>query len=200
MANLDKHIESVRAFGLEPTVALNIRHDDPSGEAERVVAMLRERGVDAGFADGYAKGGAGALELTEKIAHKAKTQQPKPKFLYADSDSPEQKIEKVARTVYGAKGVEFSPAAKSQLAKAVALGYGSFPVCMAKTHLSLSDDPKKICRPRDFTVNVREVRISAGAGFLVCLTGEIMTMPGLPKVPHSHDIDLTADGEIVGVK
>lgn len=200
MANLDKHIESVRAFGLEPTVALNIRHDDPSGEAERVVDMLRERGVDGGFADVYSKGGAGALELAEKVAHKAKTQQPAAKFLYADSDSPEQKIEKVARTVYGAKDVEFSPLAKSQLAKAVALGYGHFPVCMAKTHLSLSDDPKKICRPRDFTVNVREVRISAGAGFLVCLTGEIMTMPGLPKVPHSHDIDLTSDGEIIGVK
>ena len=102
--------------------------------------------------------------------------------------------------MYGAKGVEFSPLAKSQLAKAVALGYGNFPVCMAKTHLSLSDDPKKICRPTGFTVNVREVRISAGAGFLVCLTGEIMTMPGLPKDPHSQHIDLTADGEIVGVK
>ncbi|MEO7426088.1 MAG: formate--tetrahydrofolate ligase [Fibrobacteria bacterium] len=200
MANLDKHIESVRAFGLEPTVALNIRHDDPSGEADRVVDMLKERGVDAGFADVYSNGGAGALELAEKVAHKARTLKPRPKFLYASSDAPEEKIEKVARAVYGAKGVEFSPTAKSQLAKAVALGYGDFPVCMAKTHLSLSDDPKKICRPRDFTVNVREVRISAGAGFLVCLTGEIMTMPGLPKVPHSEDIDLTADGEIIGVK
>lgn len=200
MANLDKHIESVRAFGLEPTIALNIRHDDPSGEAKRVVDMLRERGVDAGFADVYSKGGAGALELTEKIAHKALTLKPRPKFLYEATDTPETKIEKVARTVYGAKGVEFSPTAKAQLAKAVALGYESFPVCMAKTHLSLSDDPKKICRPRDFTINVREIRISAGAGFLVCLTGEIMTMPGLPKDPHSNDIDLTADGEIVGVK
>jgi formate--tetrahydrofolate ligase len=200
MANLDKHIESVRAFGLEPTVALNIRHDDPSGEAERVVDMLKERGVDAGFADVYSKGGAGALELAEKVAHKARTLKPQPKFLYSSSDAPEEKIEKVARTVYGAKEVVLSPTAKSQLAKAVALGYGDFPVCMAKTHLSLSDDPKKICRPRDFTVNVREVRISAGAGFLVCLTGEIMTMPGLPKVPHSEDIDLTADGEIIGVK
>jgi formate--tetrahydrofolate ligase len=200
MANLDKHIESVRAFGLEPTIALNIRHDDPSGEAERVVAMLKERGVDAGFADVYSNGGAGALELAEKVAHKARTLKPPAQFLYDPSDAPERKIEKVARTVYGAKGVEFSPAAKSQLAKAVALGYGHFPVCMAKTHLSLSDDPKKICRPRDFTVNVREVRISAGAGFLVCLTGEIMTMPGLPKAPLSEDIDLTADGEIIGVK
>ena len=200
MANLDKHIESVRAFGLEPTVALNVRHDDPPGELARVTDMLRERGVASGTADVFARGGEGALELVEQVVHKARASKPEPKFLYELSDTPEQKIGKVARTVYGAKDVEFSPAAKTQLARAVSLGYGELPVCMAKTHLSLSDDAKRVGRPRDFTMSVREVRISAGAGFLVALTGEIMTMPGLPKVPQSNEIDLTPDGEIVGVK
>ena len=201
LANLEKHVESIRAFGIEPVVAINVhgQKDTPS-ELERTVMMIRERGVECAAADIFGKGGEGGLELVDRVLAKARAGEAKPHFMYDLDDPPARKIEKIAKTVYGAASVEISSTARAQIDRAVALGFGSAPVCMAKTHLSLSDDDKKQGRPRDFRLTVREVRISAGAGFLVCLTGEILTMPGLPKNPQSLAIDLSEAGEITGVR
>jgi formate--tetrahydrofolate ligase len=199
MANLEKHIESVRSFGVEPVVALNVRQGDPSDELARVQARLHDLSVQSGIADIYMRGGEGARELAERVVDKARAADPTPKFTYELSDPPMEKMRKIARTIYGASDVVFTSQARTQLDKAVALGLGEAPICVAKTHLSLSDDEKKIGRPRDFPLTVREVRASAGAGFLVMLTGEIMTMPGLPKKPQALDIDVTDDGTITGV-
>ena len=130
---------------------------------------------------------------------RARAAAPLPHYTYDLADPPELKIRKIARAIYGAADVDFTVAAKSQLDRAVRLGFGEVPICMAKTHLSLSDDEKRVGRPVDFEMTVREVRIAAGAGFLVPLTGEILTMPGLPKRPHALDIDLLPDGTIAGV-
>ena len=199
MANLEKHIDSVRKFGLEPVVALNVRAGDPEDELVYVTDRLKGDGVEAGLADIFAHGGEGALPLVEKVIARAKSAAPKPRYMYELADPPAEKIRQVARAIYGADDIQLTSTAKSQLERAVALGFGELPVCIAKTHLSLSDDEKKIGRPRDFNMTVREVRISAGAGFLVPLTGEILTMPGLSKSPHANHIDLTPDGQIVGV-
>ncbi len=200
MENLEKHLDSVTQFGLEPVVAINVRAEDTQGELQYVLERLKQDGVEAGLADVYARGGAGATALAEKIVARARAANPKPRFTYELSDPPAEKIRKIARAIYGAAEVDFTVAAQAQLDRAVRLGFGEVPICMAKTHLSLSDDERRLGRPRDFEMTVREVRIAAGAGFLVPLTGEILTMPGLPKRPHSHDIDLTPDGAIVGIE
>ncbi len=199
MANLEKHLESVRIFGLEPVVAINVRDGDPAAEIETVQAQLRADGVACGTADVYRRGGAGAAALAELIVDRARRATPSPRFLYGLDETPAAKIEKVARAVYGASSVDFTVAARKELERAAAFGFGNLPVCIAKTHLSLSDDEKLIGRPKDFEMTVREVRIAAGAGFLVPLTGSILTMPGLPRHPHAESIDLRPDGTIVGV-
>jgi formate--tetrahydrofolate ligase len=199
MDNLDKHLESVRQFGLLPLVMVNVRADDPPDEVRFVVDHLRSEGVQAAAADVYGQGGAGALEIAEMVLASARTAAPEPRFMYELTDPPMEKVRRVARAIYGAEDVDFSVTAKKQLDQAVALGLGELPICVAKTHLSLSDDDKRIGRPRDFEMTVREVRVAAGAGFLVPLTGDITTMPGLPRRPHAADIDLQPDGTIVGV-
>jgi formate--tetrahydrofolate ligase len=199
MENLEKHLDSVRQFGLEPVVAVNVRAGDTESELAYVRDKLQRDGVETGLADIFGQGGAGALELAERIIARARAATPAPKFLYELSDPPEEKIRRIARAIYGADDVDFTVAGKAQLDRAVKLGFGNLPICVAKTHLSLSDDEKRLGRPRDFDMTVREVRIAAGAGFLVPLTGEILTMPGLPKQPHAQKIDLTPDGKIVGV-
>jgi formate--tetrahydrofolate ligase len=200
MENLEKHIDSVKQFGLDPVVALNVRAGDTTLELDYVLKRLGESNVDAGLADVFANGGAGATEIVQAVVARAKAANPSPRYIYELSDPPADKIRKVARTIYGADDVDFTIAAKSQLDRAVKMGFGEVPICMAKTHLSLSDDQKRIGRPRDFDLTVREVRVAAGAGFLVPLTGEVLTMPGLPRHPHALDIDLTAEGEIQGVE
>ena len=200
MENLEKHIDSVRQFGLDPIVALNVRAGDTTAELDDVQKRLRDAGVDAGVADVFGNGGAGATAVAEAVVAKAKAASPSPRYMYDLADPPAEKIRKVAQRIYGADDVDFTLAAKSQLDRAVKLGYGEVPICMAKTHLSLSDDQKRVGRPRDFDLTVREVRIAAGAGFLVPLTGEVLTMPGLPRRPHALDVDLTAAGEIQGVE
>jgi formate--tetrahydrofolate ligase len=200
MENLEKHLDSVRQFGLQPVVAINVRAGDTPAEQGYVLDRLKANGVDAGLADVFGQGGAGATALAEVIVAKAQAAEPRPRFVYDLKDAPEEKIRKIARAIYGADDVDFTVTARNQLARAVKLGFGEAPICMAKTHLSLSDDEKRVGRPRDFEMTVREVRIAAGAGFLVPLTGEILTMPGLAKHPHAEDIDLTADGTIVGVE
>jgi formate--tetrahydrofolate ligase len=199
LANLDKHVENVRAFGLEPVIALNVYDGDSEAELAQALEALRERGVQTGAVDVFRKGGSGARELTEQILARARGAAPRPTFLYDLKDPPAEKIRRVARTIYGAASVEFTPDAQRQLDRIAALGYGDLPVCIAKTHLSLSDDARRVGRPRDFVMTVREVRLSAGAGFIVPITGEIVTMPGLPKVPRAQQIDLLPDGTIVGV-
>jgi formate--tetrahydrofolate ligase len=199
MANLEKHLDSVRQFGLEPLVALNVRAGDPEDELVYVIDRLKGDGIEAGAADVFGKGGDGALALVEKVVARARAATPRPKFMYDLTDPPQEKIRRIARAIYGADDVDFTMTAKQQLDRAVALGFGELPVCVAKTHLSLSDDEKRVGRPRDFDMTVREVRIAAGAGFLVPLTGEILTMPGLPKQPASRAIDLDPDGTIKGV-
>jgi formate--tetrahydrofolate ligase len=200
MDNLAKHLESVRGFGIEPIVLVNVRADDLPNEIERVVDSLQRDGVEAGAADVFGHGGEGALEIAERVIARARAATPRPRYMYELADPPVDKIRSVARAIYGARDVGFSVAATKQIDHAEMLGFGQLPVCIAKTHLSLSDDEKLIGRPRDFDMTVRDVRIAAGAGFLVPLTGDIMTMPGLPKTPHAVDIDLRADGTLVGVE
>jgi formate--tetrahydrofolate ligase len=200
MENLEKHLESVTRFGLQPVVAVNVRAGDTEAEQRYVLERLKQNGVEAGLADVFGQGGAGATALAEVIVARARAATPEPRFVYDLKDAPEEKIRKIARAIYGASDVDFTVTARNQLARAVKLGFAEAPICMAKTHLSLSDDEKRVGRPRDFEMTVREVRIASGAGFLVPLTGEILTMPGLSKRPHAEDIDLTADGIIVGVE
>ena len=200
MDNLYKHLDSVRQFGIEPIVVVNVRGDDGADEIAFVEAQLRQHGIEAGRADVYARGGEGATAIAETIVARAREAAPTPRFIYELADPPMEKVRRIARAIYGAQDVEFSMTAKKQVDQAVALGCGELPVCIAKTHLSLSDDEKRVGRPRDFEMTVREVRIAAGAGFLVPLTGEITTMPGLPRRPHAADIDLQPDGTIVGVQ
>ena len=199
MANLHKHLDSVRRFGVEPVVVVNVRAEDVREELDYVVSQLRDEGVEAGIADVYARGGEGAVDVARAIVERARAATPQPRFIYELGDPPMEKVSRIARALYGAEHVDFSVTAKKQFDQAVALGFGELPVCIAKTHLSLSDDEKRVGRPRNFEMTVREVRIAAGAGFLVPLTGEITTMPGLPRRPHASEVDLLADGTIVGV-
>jgi formate--tetrahydrofolate ligase len=161
---------------------------------------VRDLGVEGGVADVFARGGEGARDLAARIVARAKSTTPQPRFAYALSDPPAEKIAKVARALYGAASVEFTSVAQRALERASELGFGDAPVCIAKTQHSLSDNEKLVGRPRDFTLTVRDVRISAGAGFLVPLTGEILTMPGLPRAPQAFGVDLRPDGTIVGVQ
>jgi formate--tetrahydrofolate ligase len=200
MENLEAHLESVSQFGLDPVVAINVRAGDTEHELGYVLERLQQDGVEAGLADVYGQGGAGATALAERVVARARGARPQPRYVYELADPPDEKIRKVARAIYGAAEVDFTVTAKTQLDRAVRLGFGEVPICMAKTHLSLSDDEKRLGRPRDFEMTVREVRVAAGAGFLVPLTGEILTMPGLPRHPHAWDVDLQPDGTIVGVE
>jgi formate--tetrahydrofolate ligase len=197
--NLDKHIESVRSFGIEPVVAINFRAGDPKDELDWVQAHVRRHGVESAVADVYGQGGDGALELAGKVVQAAQAADPRPRFSYELSDPPMEKMRKVARTIYGADDVDFTSAARASIDRACKLGYSEAPICVAKTHLSLSDDDKRVGRPRGFRMTVREARLSAGAGFIVMLTGEILTMPGLPKTPQATKIDLLPDGTITGI-
>jgi formate--tetrahydrofolate ligase len=199
MANLEAHIDGVRRFGLEPVVAINVRAGDSHEELDYVLMTLERDNIAAGLCDVYAQGGTGATKLAQIVVERARGATPKPVFLYDLKDPPVEKIRRIAQSIYGASDVAFTVTAKRQLDRAIELGGGELPICVAKTHLSLSDDEKLVGRPRDFGMTVREVRLAAGAGFLVPLTGEILTMPGLPRTPHAAEIGLTSDGTIRGI-
>jgi formate--tetrahydrofolate ligase len=202
LEHVEKHLETAHAFGLKPVVAINVFPTDTPEEIEVVEKAVTAMGARLARSEGFARGGEGALELARTVAEVVDATDaapPPPRYVYELSDPAEEKIRKVARTVYGARDVHFSPHAEKSLARARDLGYGDVPVCMAKTQLSLTDDPAIYGRPRDFTITVRDVRLSAGAGFLVALTGEMMTMPGLPKVPASRTIKLLPNGKIKGL-
>ena len=198
-ANLDKQIENVHAFGLPVVVAINVFDRDTPAEIE----LVRARAVAAGALGAYrsevwAQGGAGAEELARAVLAAAARPTPM-RFLYPLDLPIRQKIEAIARTMYGADGVDYSAAAETQIARYTELGYGNLAVCVAKTHLSLSHDPTLLGRPRGFRVPVREVRASVGAGFLYPLLGEMRTMPGLPSEPNAWKVDLDGDGNVVGL-
>lgn len=204
-ANLRKQIENVRVFGVPVVVAINRFGSDTERELELVRRIAREAGaVDAAVSEVWAKGGEGGRALAEAVAKACKNQQAgpargTPKFLYELSASPKEKLTTLARTIYGARELKLLPLAKKKLKAFEALGWGALPICVAKTHLSLSDDPTRRGAPRDHVFTVRDVRASTGAGFLVAYAGEIGTMPGLPSSPIGEDVDITDTGEIVGL-
>jgi len=202
LAHLEKHLENAAAYGLTPVVAINVFPNDTAEELALVRDAAAKFGARVAPCEGFARGGEGALELARivcEVVDATDANPPKPKFVYELADSAEEKIRKVAKTIYGARDVAFTTAAEKDLKRARDLGYGALPICMAKTQLSLSDDPTVPGRPRDFVITVRGVRLSAGAGFLVPLTGDMMTMPGLPKTPAARNVKLLPNGKIKGL-
>ena len=199
MPNLLQHVRNMKeVFNLKTVVAINRFPKDTEKEIELVRELCAEEGVKVVLSEVFAKGGEGGLELADAVIELCEDPN-ELKFTY-DLDAPlTEKIETLAKRVYHAKSVHFTAAAKRRLKQAEDLGYGKLPVCMAKTQYSFSDDPKKLGAPSDFELTVRDARISAGAGFIVALTGSIMTMPGLPKVPAAEGMDLLEDGKIVGL-
>ena len=199
IVNLEKHIENLQKYGVPVVVTLNSFVTDTQAETDFVKTFCQERGCEFALSEVWEKGGEGGVELAKKVIEVLETKESNFKPIYEDSLSLKDKIKTVATEIYGADDVTYSAAAEKELKRIEELGMGNFPVCMAKTQYSLSDDPTKLGRPENFTVNVREVYASAGAGFVVAVTGTIMTMPGLPKVPAANNIDVTDEGIITGL-
>ncbi|HYE89888.1 MAG TPA: formate--tetrahydrofolate ligase, partial [Terriglobales bacterium] len=198
LENLTKHVENVRHFGVPAVVALNHFTKDTDAEVQAVMDACAALGVPARLSRVWADGGAGGTEVAKAVLD-AMNGASKFTVLYPDELPLEKKIETVATRIYGADGVNVLPAAAAKLKRFAEQGYGRLPVCMAKTQSSLSDDAKKLGRPRGFTVTIRDAKVAAGAGFVVAYAGDILTMPGLPKVPAAEAIDLDADGNVVGL-
>ncbi len=197
--NLAKHIENAKLFGAAPVVALNRFPDDTPAEIDLVRKFVESQGVPIALSDGFAQGSKGVLELADRVKEQAaKGMQSHP--LYELSEPLEKKVEKIVTRIYGGKGVIWTDGARVDADTSRALGLANAPVCIAKTHMSLSDDPKTFGRPRDFMATAKSVRSSVGAGFPVVLMGSIVTMPGLPKRPSAADIDLADDGRVVGLR
>ena len=199
IVNLEKHIENLQLYGVPVVVTLNSFVTDTEAETSFVKEFCESRGCEFALAEVWAKGGEGGIALANKVLDTLENKESNFKLIYDDNASLKDKIKAVATKIYGADDVAYAPAAEKMLAKLEDMGYGNFPVCMAKTQYSLSDDQTKLGRPTDFTLNVREVYISAGAGFVVVITGSIMTMPGLPKKPAANGIDVNEDGVITGL-
>ncbi|MCI8872119.1 MAG: formate--tetrahydrofolate ligase [Lachnospiraceae bacterium] len=199
IVNLEKHIENLQKYQVPVVVTLNSFLTDTQAETAFVEQFCRERGCEFALSEVWEKGGEGGLALAQKVLETLETKESRFSPLYQDALSLTEKIETVAKEIYGAEGVTYAPAALKELKRIEELGMGSFPVCMAKTQYSLSDDQTKLGRPLGFTVNVREVYVSAGAGFVVAVTGAIMTMPGLGKSPAAYQIDVDDDGVITGL-
>lgn len=199
MKNLKKHIETIEQFNLPFVVAINKFPTDTKAETDYIEQWCKEQGVDVALADVWAKGGEGGIDLAKKVIEKTKSNNHNFTYLYDLEDPLEDKVRKIAQKVYGAKDVEFSPKAKKQLELYTKQGWNHLPVCMAKTQYSLSDDPTKVGRPEGFTLTIRELSPSIGAGFIVVLTGEMMTMPGLPEKPAALNMDVTQEGKVVGL-
>lgn len=199
IVNLEKHIENLQKFGVPVVVTLNSFLTDTPAETAYVKQFCEERGCEFALSEVWEKGGEGGIALAEKVLFTLENKQSNFRVLYGEEASLEEKIETIAREIYGAKGVNYSSQAKKQLAKLSELGFGTLPVCMAKTQYSLSDDPALLGRPENFEISVREAYVSAGAGFVVVLTGTVMTMPGLPKKPAAYNIDVEENGKITGL-
>lgn len=196
--NLRKHIENLRGFNVPVVVALNVFGTDTEAEKDLVRKACEESGAEFECSYGFAEGGNGAVALAEKVV-KACDEPSELKFTYDINASIEEKIGAVAEKIYGADGVDFTAAAKKTIADINALGASNLPICVAKTQYSFSDDPKLLCRPTGFRITVRDLKLCSGAGFIVVYLGDILTMPGLPKVPAADNIDIDNDGNIVGL-
>lgn len=199
IVNLEKHIENLQQFNVPVVVTLNSFVTDTDAEISFVKTFCEERGCEFAVSQVWEKGGEGGIELANKVLETLETKESRFQVLYPDELSLKEKIETVAEKIYGAAKVSYTPAASGQLKKLEELGFGNLPVCMAKTQYSLSDDPSRLGRPEGFTLNVREAYVSAGAGFVVVLTGAVMTMPGLPRQPAAFRIDVNEDNVITGL-
>lgn len=199
IVNLAKHIENMQKYGVPVVVTLNSFLTDTEAEYQFVKTFCEERGCEFALSEVWEKGGKGGIQLAEKVLYTLENKESKFAPIYPDDMGLKEKVETVAKEIYGAKGVTYAPAALKALKKFEEMGYGNLPVCMAKTQYSLSDDQTKLGRPEGFEINVRDAYVSAGAGFVVVLTGAIMTMPGLPKKPAADGIDINKDGIITGL-
>lgn len=200
IVNLEKHIENLKQYGVPVVVTLNQFVTDTEAELDFIKHFCQERGCDFALSEVWEKGGEGGLSLGKAVLKTLETKKSEYHPLYSYEDTTiEEKIETIASKIYGADNVVYAPAATRQIKQLSELGYGSLPVCMAKNQYSLSDDPKKLGRPEHFDITIREVYVNAGAGFIVALTGDIMTMPGLPKKPAAEGIDVNDDGAITGL-
>lgn len=199
IVNLEKHIENLQKYDVPVVVTLNSFVSDTEAEIAYVKSFCEERGCEFAISQVWEKGGEGGIALAEKVLDTLEKKESHFHVLYADELSLEEKINAVSREIYGADGVVYSPAAQKQLKKLTELGFGGLPVCMAKTQYSLSDNPDLLGRPEGFEMSVREAYVSAGAGFVVVLTGAVMTMPGLPKTPAAFNIDVNEEGRITGL-
>lgn len=199
IVNLEKHIENLQKYGVPVVVTLNSFITDTKAEYEYVKKFCEDRGCEFALSEVWEKGGEGGVELANKVLHTLENKESNFHVLYPDEMSLKDKIAAVASEIYGADGVSYAPTADKALKRIEEMGFGNLPVCMAKTQYSLSDDQTKLGRPTGFTVNVRDAYVSAGAGFVVVLTGAIMTMPGLPKKPAADSIDVDEKGVITGL-
>ncbi len=199
IANLKKHIENVSKFGVPCVVTLNRFVSDTDAELSFVKEFCEERGCDFALSEVWEHGGEGGIALAEKVLNTLENKESHYAPLYQAEQPIKEKIETIAKEIYGAGSVSYSPAASQAITRLEKLGYGKLPICMAKNQYSLSDDPKLLGCPKDFPINIREVYVSAGAGFVVAITGTVMTMPGLPKHPAAEGIDVNEDGVITGL-
>ncbi|MDO5040669.1 MAG: formate--tetrahydrofolate ligase [Peptoniphilus sp.] len=198
-ANLGRHIENIKKFGMPVVVAVNKFVQDTEAEIAKLIEKCKEYGVEVSLCECWAKGGEGTTDLAEKVVNLIETQPSNYKPLYDVNLSIEEKVNTIVKEIYRGKKVVFTPAARKQMKKLEEIGLDKLPICMAKTQFSFSDDKDAVGAPTDFEITVQTVRVSAGAGFIVCETGDIMIMPGLPKVPAANNMDINADGEITGL-
>lgn len=197
--NLGKHLENINKFGMKSIVAINKFSTDTEEELNLVKDFCSEQGFEASIVDFWGQGGAGGIELAEKVSQMVEKQYCQQRFLYDWNLSIEEKVEKIAKEIYGAQAIDYTPSAKADLKLLKKNGYDKLPVCMAKTQKSLSDNPDLLGRPKDFLVTVREIKLASGAGFVIPITGEIMRMPGLSKTPSALNIDVDSEGNITGL-
>ena len=199
MSNLYKHIENIKdKFGLNVIVAINRYNTDAEKEIEYIQETLKEKGIESSLVEGWAKGGEGAIDIAQQLVNLTEKQE-NFKYIYDLQDDIKTKIQKVAREIYGATGVKFSEDAENEIDRIEKLGYGNLPVCIAKTQYSFSDDSKNLECKDPFEITIRDVNLKAGAGFVVAISGKIMTMPGLPRIPAAENIDISEDGNVVGI-
>lgn len=199
MSNLYKHIENLRGkFGLNVIVAINRYNTDTEKEIKFIQENLKEKGIQSSLVEGWAKGGEGAIDISQKLVELTEKQE-NFKYIYDSKDDIKTKIEKVAKEIYGAKGVNFSEEAENEIDRIEKLGYGNLPVCIAKTQYSFSDDAKNLECKEPFEITIRDINLKAGAGFVVAISGKIMTMPGLPRIPAAENIDINEEGNVVGI-
>ena len=199
IVNLEKHIENLQKFGVPVIVTLNSFLTDTEAETDFVRSFCEERGCEFALSNVWAEGGKGGVELAEKVLKSLEEKKSAFKVLYDETLPIKEKIGTIAKEIYGADGVSYTAEASRQIKKLEEMGFGNLPVCMAKTQYSLSDNAKLLGRPEGFTITVRDIYVSAGAGFVVALTGAVMTMPGLPKAPAAFGIDVDEDGKITGL-